>query len=203
MARERLFKDELKAVCKALPDGNSADRKHLERWEDDSRAQEIWDNFKALSPTTSLKEFIFSVLKARHIVNALPAQISASEDWHKEWQKYFAQSAAEIFAPHRSLTDAMARLSTLYQEAVSALHLHKRRLPPELPYISRQNKNNWRVRRLCIDVLSNFWHQQCGRWGDDEVAALTEIAFPGAEITGGQVRTARRSRKAESQHKVA
>lgn len=206
MARERPFKDEVKAFRKALPvSSKSEDREHLQRWEVDTRAQEIWDKFGALSPATSPKEFIARGLAVRRYAEALPTQISDSKDWHKEWRNYFARCATDIFDPRRSLSDARGMLGILYREADSALYLHRSRLPLK-PHVSRQNKtrkredktqkdNNWRAHRTCIVLLSDFWHEQCGHWGDVAVAALTDIAFD-TEIAAHQVRSVRRQRKA-------
>ena len=205
MVRERPFKADVKAVREALP-VSRGDREHLRRWEDDHRAQQIWDEFKALNPATSPKEFIARNLDVRRYAEALSARISDSKNWHKEWSRHFAHvGATEIFAPDRAFTDQMASLRILCRDATFALSLHKNLLPPKF-LIPRQNKTqkrehkgqenkNWRAHRIFIVVFSNFWHAQCGRWRDAEVAALTDIAFD-AEIAAHQVRSVRRQHQA-------
>lgn len=172
MARERPFKAELVDVRTALPDSRRADREHLHRWEDDWRAQEILDKFKAHNPAASPKEFIDRHLKIRQYVN----RISDSKDWHKEWRKYFAKCGTEIFDPRRSFSDRMATLRILYRDAALALSVYKNRLPPP-QYISRQtktrkhdktqrietqNEDNWRARKLCMILIGALWHEHCG-----------------------------------------
>ena len=135
MARERPFKDELKAYRKALyrprdprsekPDersgsSNSADRKHLQRWENDSRAQEIWDKFKEHNPTASPNELIKPVLKARREARAWIARMSMTSDWPKIWHRHYAQHATEIFAQCESLADATAEIGVLYDDMLVA-----------------------------------------------------------------------------------
>jgi hypothetical protein len=223
MVRQRPFKNELIAFREALyrprvpgsrgRDGlgssNSADREHLVRWEHDLRTEEIWAKFKAHNPTTSPREFISRGPNARRNAQSLLARISHSKDWPKQLHRHYAERATNIFAQHKSLSDATAEMGVLFYEmcdAVVALELSSFDLPVELPF-GRQNKtrkrddktqedNNWRVRRLCVVELSTFWHQRCNRWDDAEVAALVEIAFPGVEITAEQVRNVRRSVKA-------
>src|ERR1700758_2431942 len=91
-----------------IGNSNSADREHLLRWEGDQRAQEIWTKFHALSPTTSEKEFISHMLKARRNAKAWVARISRSKDWPKQLHRHYAERATEIFAHHESLSDAAA-----------------------------------------------------------------------------------------------
>lgn len=225
MARERPFKAELIEVRKALyrprvpgsrgPDGvgssNSADREHLIRWEGDERVEEIWAKFHTLSPTTSPKELISRCLKARRQANAWVARISRSKDWPKQLHRRYAERATNIFSRHKSLSDATAKIGVLFYEmldATLAVELNRGSLLAEKPpHISRQNKtkkhedkrqvdNNWRVHRLCMISIGAFWYEQCCRCDDTEVAALTEIAIPGAVIDADQVRNVRRSIKA-------
>jgi hypothetical protein len=226
MAPERPFKAELIAFRRALrrprvsgdlgPDGvgnhNSADVEHLERWEGDCRLEEIWREFRALNPTTTSKEFISRVLKARRNANALLNRISQSKHWRKELHKHYAERANDIFARQESLLDTAGDLLALFYNmraaAVAFEIAENSLLPQNSPRVSRQNKtqkredktqrdDNWRVRKLCIAELSNFWREHCGRWSDAEVAALTEIAFPGTEISAEQVRNVRRSMAVE------
>jgi hypothetical protein len=227
MARERPFKDELKAYREALrrprvlgsrgPEGlgnsNSADREHLQNWEDDSRARVIWGKFKEQNPTASPNELIKPVLKMRREARAWVAKISRTNDWPKELHERYAQRAAEVFARHKSLWDAAAQIGCLFYEMLDAaevLELWRGHMLAGAPRISRQKKtrkrdktqpdtmqrdDNWAARRLCIVAIDNFWQRQCGRPDDAAVAALTEIAIPGTEITPEQVRNVRRAIK--------
>jgi hypothetical protein len=208
MARERLFKAELIEIRKAA--SNGADRKHLLRWEeDDWRAQQIWNKFKAHNPAASPKEFIAYNLGFRRYAEAVPAPADV-KDWHKEWRDYFARCATNIFNPRQSSSASRALLGILYREADAALYLHKSRLPPK-SYISRQNKtrkhdktqrietqsqDNWRTRRLFMIEIGTFWDERCGGLDCGAVAALTEIALPGAALDAEQVRNVWRSVKA-------
>jgi hypothetical protein len=229
MARERPFKDELKAYREALyrprvpgsdgPDGvgndNPPDREHLQNWEKDFRAQEIWDKFKEHNPTASPNELIKPVLKMRREARAWPARIAHVSDWPKELHKYYAQRAKEVFARYESLDDVAGEILVLFYEMMDAVHaveFESRTLLAEKPqHISRQKKtrkrdktqhdktqhdDNWGIHRLFIIAINNFWQRQCGRLDDAAVAALTEIAFPDADISAEQVRNVRRSIKA-------
>jgi hypothetical protein len=199
MARERPFKDELKDVHKAVR--NSADCEHLQRWEDDFRAQEIWDRFKEHNPNASPNELIKPVLKMRREARAWVARISQTSDWPKDLHRLYARRAAEVFARHESLWDAAAQIGILFYEMLETAETVELwrgdMLSGMPPHISRQKKtqrdDNWAIHKLCIIKISNFWQRQCGRPADAEVAALTEIAFPDVEITAEQVRTVRRS----------
>jgi hypothetical protein len=139
-------------------------------------------------------------------------RISQSKHWRKELHKHYAERANDIFARQESLLDTAGDLLALFYNmraaAVAFEIAENSLLPQNSPRVSRQNKtqkredktqrdDNWRVRKLCIAELSNFWREHCGRWSDAEVAALTEIAFPGTEISAEQVRNVRRSMAVE------
>jgi hypothetical protein len=44
-----------------------------------------------------------------------------------------------------------------------------------------------------VQIVSDYLHRNCGRWFDDEVATLTEIAFPGKQLSSGDVAKLRSS----------
>jgi hypothetical protein len=51
-----------------------------------------------------------------------------------------------------------------------------------------------RVRRLFMQIMSKWLSTRCGRWMDDEVASLTEIAFPGPQLFASDVASVRKIR---------
>lgn len=51
-----------------------------------------------------------------------------------------------------------------------------------------------RVRRLFMQIMSEWLSTRCGRWMDDEVASLTEIAFPGPQLFASDVASVRKIR---------
>jgi hypothetical protein len=212
MARERPFTDELKDY-RGIGKRRSVVREHLQRWADDFRAQEIWDKFKEHNPTASPQELILTVLKARDEGRWI-ARLSQATEEPEEWRKYYARRAAEIFARQKPLWETAGEVGALFYamlEAAEVFELHRGYMLDGMPpHIGRQKKtrkrdntqpdtmqrdDNWAARRLCIIAIDNFWQRQCSRPDDAAVAALTEIAIPGTEITPEQVRNVRRSIK--------
>jgi hypothetical protein len=190
----------------------SADREHLQAWADDPRAEKIWEKLTARNPVDA-NEFIALVLKARRNARALVARIEQSKDWRELWREHYAQAAAEIsksLVREQSLSDAadnlcdaadaLARLSEEEREAAWVFDaMDELLLPSPLPPFGRQSTTkhvstrDWRAVRLFILDLSAYWRERCGSWGDAEVTALTEIAFPSVgELENEAVRNIRR-----------
>jgi hypothetical protein len=62
-------------------------------------------------------------------------------------------------------------------------------------HISREIRNDVQQYVLCMQLLSYTMQEYFNRWFDDEVAHLTNIFFPKADVTRDSVRAARRRGK--------
>jgi hypothetical protein len=57
----------------------------------------------------------------------------------------------------------------------------------------RSNHDDSRSRTVFMRMASRLMHRTTGKWHDDDVATLTEIAFPDKETTVRMVQSARQS----------
>jgi hypothetical protein len=173
-------------------------RRHLKRWAEDDRADEVWDKIKraAQEQGTLLpaRFFIGEILSARRVAELID-QRRAQRNRYREVATQMEEIAIFLREPQRQggpppipfgvplarmLKDA-AKL--LRDEAAASWST------PGQIKVSRSNRD--RVREAFTSMVSNDLKRITGRWFDQDVAVLAEIALNVRDITDDQVRWAR------------
>ena len=182
------FKVALAAALRK-PGLDPATREHLKRWADDDRADEVWDRIKhaAQKHGTLLPAwfFIAELIEQRRIrrddYRRLATRMEEIANFLRERPPQGGPPPIPFGVPlARSLKDAA---KILRREAAVSLTM------PGLIKVSRSNRD--RVREAFTSMVSNELHRITGRWLDEDVAVLTEIALNVRDVTIDQVRWAR------------
>ena len=191
------FKVALAAALRK-PGLDPATREHLKRWADDDRADEVWDRIKhaAQKHGTLLPAWFFigELLSARRVAELIEQRRIRRDDYRRlatrmeEIANFLRERPPQGGPPPipfgvplaRSLKDAA---KILRREAAVSLTM------PGLIKVSRSNRD--RVREAFTSMVSNELHRITGRWLDEDVAVLTEIALNLRDVTIDQVRWAR------------
>jgi hypothetical protein len=182
------FRDDLAR----FPVIGSTRREHIERWMEDPRVQVVWEKLAATAPDLEPKAFIHFVLMLRQGVSDASAQryyIEKCNTWRAKYNKVLKRLVSS------QMPDL--ELARQLENVVEGLQLNA----AILSFVttlgrdnsSRQEEDGARARKLFEMELSRYFQDICGQWLDREVAALTEIAFPGKEINEDMVRGMRRS----------
>jgi hypothetical protein len=181
------FRDDLSQ----FPVIGSARREHIDRWIEDPRVQEVWERLAAIAPDLEAKDFIHVVLMLRQRAASAVAQrkfyIEECNSWRAKYDKKLKRLACSRI-PDLELAGQLQEVATGLQLNATILSFI-----PEVPDgdFSRQDKDGSRVRELFELELGRYFQDICGQWLDWEVAALTEIAFPGKHISEDMVRQMR------------
>lgn len=187
---------------------NSADLELLDRWIADERAEELWKKIKR-PPVSDLsaQELIRTVLRARRSAQAsvnctyeAKSRGRVSRGWAGSLSDLKNRIIAELSKPPSALSPlSMAKI--LDRAADEARELNDRHfdfsdhlgLPGRPRFaLSRKDQGGTRVRKLFMQILGEFFTARPGRLFDDEVAVLTEIAFPGRVLDRDEVTAARK-----------
>ena len=182
------FRDDLAR----FPVIGSTRREHIERWMEDPRVQEVWEKLAATAPDLEPKAFIHFVLMLRQGVSDASAQryyIEKCNTWRAKYNKVLKRLVSS------QMPDL--ELARQLENVVEGLQLNA----AILSFVttlgrdnsSQQEEDGARARKLFEMELGRYFQDICGQWLDREVAALTEIAFPGKEISEDMVRGMRRS----------
>ncbi|MBR1086466.1 hypothetical protein JQ621_03155 [Bradyrhizobium manausense] len=172
---------------------SSAIRAHLRRWADDERAEEVWKAVsKAAGISLTANEFVRFVAHAAMESRALPVRL---ED-HKH------EIAATKAAIGSHLLDALAsnrpvpEIADILEEGAWQLRFREKfSMLDGYPQGARSRRKSSQSRRALSLTLSDFFKERCGKWMDNEVGVLLEIAFgPSGDDTSQEARDYRRSR---------
>jgi hypothetical protein len=180
-----------------LPHLTKADHEHLKRWEDDDRADEIWDSIKCASRQDwlMLADGFFEWFIIQEILGqrSLAEYIGNLREQRDLYRRYAAQlqEAANILrekAPDGIQRDELARkiedVADQYQ-TFSAVSWNMRGV------VKWTHKS--RPIHIFASSLSNILRDLAGRWLDHEVAVLTQIAFDDTDFDKDQVFWIRRA----------
>ena len=174
-----------------LPHLNKGDREHLKRWADDDRADEVWETINCAIQERGLTFpdgfiewwFIQEILGQRRLAES----IGSFRKQRDVYRRYAAQlqDAANLLRekpPDGIQRDELARkledVAEQYQTFVAVSWDN-----PGVVRWTRQSKQS----DIFISSLSNIMKDLAGRWLDDEVAVLTQIAFDDPDIDNDQV----------------
>jgi hypothetical protein len=172
---------------------SSADRELIQRWREDPRVEEVWRAIHKAAPLLMPTDLITTILAARRSTRA---SINRAGLFNKELAAILP-AAKERLSRLSSLPPNLGPL-----EAQEIRDLRRRYfgfsdhlgLPGQPKFkLSPKDQRGSRVRKLFVQIVSHDLHQRCGKWLPEQVAALTEIAFPGGkELDAEDVKKARR-----------
>jgi hypothetical protein len=180
---------------------NAGTRKHIKRWADDDRADEIWERIESAAQAkgTPLPAWFFiqEILSARRVALLINKR-QTQRGLYRKMAARMIEVAAFLDAqppdggpppiPHGP------RLALELKDAAKDLEQHEAAVSwvtPGQVKVSRSNRD--RVRVAFTSMVSGQLQRATGRWLDAEVAVLTEIALNVRDITIDQVRSVRRA----------
>jgi hypothetical protein len=154
------------------------DRVLLQRWLDDDRASDVWSAIRAhaaqyegpIGADAPIIVFILIPKRAadrESMANALiAAQIAEAKQLKAELQGKIARSAKQM--PFEKAAKFLEDTGKMLHGCPLAVTSKPR---------VRSDRGGSRARTYFIRDVSNFVHDITGRWLDEQVAAITEIAF--------------------------
>ena len=178
-------------------------RKHIKRWADDDRADEVWERIESAAQAngTPLPRWFFiqEILSARRVALLIDKR-QTQRSFYRNIAAQMIEVAAFLGAqppdggpppiPHG------ARLALELKDSAKHLEQHEAAVSWATPgqvKVSRSNRD--RVRVAFTSMVSTELQRVTGRWLDAEVAVLAEIALNVRDITVDQVRRSRRATK--------
>jgi hypothetical protein len=171
------------------------DQLHIRRWAEHDNAQEVWRNIKEKAPALEAQEFIRAVVSAWHGALGLIQNAADLEILRNRAKKMYRAEINKLLVSQLSIPEMASRL----EDFAKGLRQWDDWPPgPFVPYgvkVSRKDQKGSRVRKIFAQQVSDFLHKHCGVWLDEEVATLTEIAFPGRELHADDIRANRRPTK--------
>jgi hypothetical protein len=156
---------------------SGAVRAQLLRWLNDPRAEDIWQEVnQAMGPGFSPAEFITFVTRARSRAVGLPAFLAQSaREPAAEEVKQRIEQALNSKKTLLEIADLLEMVASAIRSRESFSELYRAGLPSNA--INRKKApENQQLRAFCL-ILGNSFHDRCGRWLDNEVAALADIAL--------------------------
>jgi hypothetical protein len=171
------FKDELRKYpwppSTAIP-------AHGRRWIEHNETENVWRKISRAADQLKADDFIGFVVKAR----CRAAGLVPTLDFHAEaGRRYLAAHEARIKAAFRSKNRSLSEIAGVLEDAASDFRLCENLLDDRLSglpvnAISRKDQNGSQARRAFCWILFEFFKERCGRWMDEEVATLLDIALP-------------------------
>lgn len=198
------------------PDGlgsrNSADLELIERWLDDERVDDIWQKLKKANPNIEARTFIKTTCLARKSARGTVNRTYGADwqsgsrkgrtrGWADELRDVKAQISRRLSLPPSAIDPAdvadflesCAHQVRDYQLLFNLSDHGGLRDRPKFQ-LSQKDQAGTRVRLLFMQIMGDYFFSTTGKWMDEQVAALTEIAFPGKELDRDDASTARKPR---------
>jgi hypothetical protein len=168
------------------------DKAFLTRWIKDNRTEGVWSKITKIAPRTGR----FPQLLIARFVTIRRRAFNEERFLNDErGRTEFAAGLRKRLIYELRSDISNTALADHLERAASFLRMSSPPPPPADLGPTRQDRDGSRRRLFFMRQTSEELRQITGRWLDDETATLTEIAFPGAEITVEQVRAARRGRR--------
>jgi hypothetical protein len=170
------------------------DRSLLHRWSDDDRASKAWSTIRAHSEQhdgaiglDAPIHFIIFILQMKKLAEEESRLNAAGVRETTKLSKLRAQVTGEV---------ARAAKKVPFENRGKFLECTGKRLQLPSIHISapglRSDQKGSRARTYFIRAVSALVHDLTGRWLDEQVASITEIAFDKADIDTEAIRSARR-----------
>jgi hypothetical protein len=170
------FKDELR---KYPWPPSSAIKAHGKRWLENDDAENVWRKISRAADQLKAEDFIKFIVTARVRAGGLVPTL----DSHAEaGRRYIAAHEARIKAALKSKR-SLSEIADILDDAASDFRCHDTMLENRLSglplnAISRKDQNGSQARRAFCWILFEFFKVHCGKWMDEEVATLLDIAMP-------------------------
>jgi hypothetical protein len=185
VAARESFKAVLREYKKSSASGLN-DRAHLQRWIDDDRAEQVWDKIKCAVHSRNLwlppKIFIRDILAARSVAIAIAHRRKLRKHYRSaakqmEWVAKFLRKPNPYGMPAYPQSTKLARMlddaASYFREEVEP----SRNVPGVLKF-GRQSQPHM----IFMSMVSNDLKAITGRWLDEQVGVLAEIAFDSHDI---------------------
>jgi hypothetical protein len=174
------FKDELRKYPgrgDAMRGG--AIRAHLQRWLDHDETENVWRKISRAADQLKAEDFIRFILSARGRAAGL---VPTLDFFAEAGRRYIAAHEARIKDALKS-NRSLSEIADVLEDAASDFRLCDNLLDQRLTglpanTVSRKDKNGSQARRAFCLILFEFFKERCGKWMDDEVATLVDIALP-------------------------
>jgi hypothetical protein len=164
----------------------SDDRAHLQRWINDDRAKQVWDKIQCAARSNNAwlppKIFITEILGARRVAMVIGHRGKLRERYRNaademERVAKFLRKPHPYGMPPYPLSSKLARrlddAASYFRKVVEP----SRKVPGVLKF-SREAQPHM----IFMSMVSNDLKEITGRWLDEEVAVLAEIAFDWPDV---------------------
>ena len=196
VAARESFKAVLREYKKSLAWG-SDDRAHLQRWINDDRAEQVWDKIQCAVRSNNLwlppKVFITDILAARRVAVATGRRGKLRERYRNAADE-MERVARFLGKPHPYGMPSYPHSSKLARMLDDAASYFRKEIEPSrnVPGVLNFGRQS-EPHMIFMSMVSNDLKGETGRWLDEEVAVLAEIAFDWPDaIEPEAVRWARR-----------
>jgi hypothetical protein len=193
-----------KAVLRSFEESSdlgSDNRAHIRRWADDNRAEELWNKIKRAAQKNNLllpaKYFIQEILAARRVAMGIGHRGKLRESYRNAADD-MERVAKFLRQPHPYGMPAYPTGTELARKLDDAASYHRKVVEPtrDIPGVLQFSRKS-RPHMIFMNMVGNDLKGLTGRWLDEEVAVLTEIAFDSTDVIDTDAaRWARRQRAA-------
>jgi len=171
---------------------------------DDRRIDQIWKKLVEDNPsidTTSKRELFLKGLVVVWLLTSVAVSMAKLQMLSRQMKRDKETNIKKTLARSLSSKTSAGKLLALLHDAGTKLELlaEAEKLLEALyqdefyPLLNiRSNHDDSRPRTAFMRAASRRMHKTTGKWHDNEVADLTDIAFPDEETTIDMVRSARR-----------
>jgi hypothetical protein len=187
VAARESFKTSLREYKKSFALG-SDDRHHLQRWIDDDRTEQVWAEIQYAA--RSKNPWLPRVAKA------IPHQRKLREHYRRA-AKEMERVAKFLRKPHPYGMPGYPKSTTLARMLDDAASYYRTTVEPSrnVPGVLKFGRQS-QSHMIFTNMVSNELKRTTGRWLDEKVGVLAEIAFDSADIIDPEaVRGVRRQRK--------
>ena len=180
---------------------SSDDRAHLQRWMDDHRAKQVWDNIQCAARSNNLwfpaRIFITDILAAKRVAIATGHRGKLRERYRNAADE-MERVAKFLRKPHPYGMPGYPQSTKLAWMLDDAASYFRKEVEPSrnVPGVLKFGRQS-QPHMIFMSEVSNELKGITGRWLDEEVAVLAEIAFDWPDVIDLEaVRWARRQRPA-------
>jgi hypothetical protein len=175
------FKNELDRIARPHIWGQS-DAELLDRLVRHSRTKKVWDKIQSKARGPIHLEDLVQIVVLAHAYSRSPdPNISGFERHISERRRSLKTEGMAVLSAELPdidrLEEIIARLRELHR-----VWPHPPQPSRRIP-VSRSDREGSRARKIYAWTISHWVHRHCGLWLHDEVATLTDIAFPRPETT--------------------
>jgi hypothetical protein len=192
------FKAVLREYKKSSASG-SDDRAHLQRWIDDDRAEQVWDEIQCAVRSNNLwlppKRFIIDILAARPVAIAIAHRRKLREHYRTTAEE-MERVTKFLRKPHPYGMPGYPQSTKLARMLDDAASYFRKEVEPSrnVPGVLKFGRQS-QPHMIFMSMVGNDLKGITGRWLDEEVAVLAEIAFDWPDVIDLEaVRWARRQR---------